>query len=157
MRQIELIELEILQSALFTPDDVAKHNGCILLVIRVWEMERFINISKWFGLVRNKKVRTFFSYEKKVDWIIGNPPYSIFEEWLRHSFEIADEVAYILPTNKVFQRQVIMKMINEYGGIKGIIIYGSGSTVGFPFGFSVGTFHFSKGHKGPTYLRLGNT
>jgi hypothetical protein len=164
MRQIELIELEPIQSdVVYTPDDVAKS-------IIDWLQPSGICLDPCFGdgafykhlpngsdWCEIKKGKNFFKYEKKVDWIIGNPPYSIFEDWLRHSFEIADEVAYILPTNKVFQRQVIMKMINEYGGIKGIIIYGSGSTVGFPFGFSVGTFHFSKGHNGPTSLRLGNT
>lgn len=63
-----------------------------------------------------KDGRDFFDYDKKVDWIIGNPPYSIFEDWLVHSFELAHEVAYILPTNKVFQRQVIMRIINNWGG-----------------------------------------
>ena len=106
----------------------------------------------WCELEKN---RDFFDYNTEVEWIIGNPPYSIFQEWLSHSFDIAHEVAYILPTNKVFQRQVIMRMINEWGGIKGMVVYGSGSTVGFPFGFSVGTFHFSKGYKGPCNMKLG--
>ena len=92
--------------------------------------------------------RDFFDYTKHVDWIIGNPPYSQFEKWLEHSFEIADNVAYILPTNKVFQRQLIMNMINEWGGIKGLRVYGSGTLVGFPFGFSVGTFYFKRGYSG---------
>jgi len=98
--------------------------------------------------------KDFFEYNEKVDWIVGNPPYSIFEDWLRHSFEIADDIAYILPTNKVFQRNAIMQMINDWGGIKGITVYGSGSVVGFPFGFSVGTFHFKKGWKGTCELVL---
>ena len=90
----------------------------------------------------------FFEFHTSVDWIIGNPPYSIFEEWLRHSFELAPEVCYLLPTNKVFQRQVIMSLINRFGGIKGMKIYGSGTSIGFPFGFSVGAFHFSKNYRG---------
>ena len=52
----------------------------------------------------------------KYDWVIGNPPYSIFEDFLRKGFQIADNVSYLLPTNKVFQRQLIMDMINEWGG-----------------------------------------
>jgi hypothetical protein len=107
--------------------------------------------SDWCEL---RKGKDFFDYREPVDWIIGNPPYSIFEEWLRHSFKIANDIAYILPTNKVFQRQIIMKMINDWGGIKGITVYGSGSMVGFPFGFSTGTFHFSKGWTGPCQLVL---
>lgn len=97
----------------------------------------------------------FLYYNKKVDWIIGNPPYSIFEEFLDKAFEIADNVSYLVPTNKVFQRQVIMDKINKYGGIKSIIIYGSGQLINFPFGFSVGNFHFERGFKGTTKIIMG--
>lgn len=97
----------------------------------------------------------FLHYNKKVDWIIGNPPYSIFLEFLQHSFEISDNVSFLVPTNKVFQRQIIMDMINDYGGLKSVIVYGSGNLIGFPFGFSVGNFHFEKGYKGNCELILG--
>lgn len=97
----------------------------------------------------------FLEYNKKVDWIIGNPPYSIFEAFLKKSFELADNVSFLVPTNKIFQRQIIMAMINEYGGIYSMIIYGSGSLIGFPFGFSVGNFHFRKGFKGKTKIIMG--
>ena len=99
--------------------------------------------------------KDFFQYNKKVDWIIGNPPYSIFKEFLEHAFTIADNVSFLVPTNKIFQRQVIMEMINKYGGIKSIIVYGSGTLIGFPFGFSVGNFYFQKGYKGFTEIILG--
>ena len=46
-------------------------------------------------------------------------------------------------------------MINEYGGIYSVIIYGSGSVINFPFGFSVGNFHFKKGYTGNTNLLIG--
>ena len=102
-----------------------------------------------------QKGRDFFNYTKKVDWIIGNPPYSIFEDFLKKSFEIADNVSYLVPTNKIFQRQIIMDMINRYGGIKSMIIYGSGQLIDFPFGFSVGNFHFKKNYKGETKVIMG--
>jgi len=102
-----------------------------------------------------KEGTDFLHYEKNVDWIIGNPPYSIFDKFLEHSFNIANNVSFLVPTNKVFQRQVIMDMINDYGGIKSIIIYGSGNLIGFPFGFSVGNFHFEKDYKGKTEIIMG--
>ena len=89
------------------------------------------------------------------DIVIGNPPYSIFEDFLKKGFELADNVSYLVPTNKIFQRQIIMEMINRYGGIKSIIIYGSGQLIDFPFGFSVGNFHFEKGYKGETKVLMG--
>jgi len=102
-----------------------------------------------------KEGKDFFDYEKKVSWTIGNPPYSIFEEFLQKAFEISDNVSYLVPTNKIFQRQKIMNMINDYGGIKSIIVYGSGQSIDFPFGFSVGNFHFEKGYKGETKMLMG--
>jgi hypothetical protein len=114
---------------------------------------KYFPADKDFCEIRDGK--DFFMYNEKVDWVIGNPPYSLFEGFLRHGFEIADNVSYLVPTNKVFQRQVIMEMINNYGGIKSIIIYGSGQLIDFPFGFSVGNFHFQKGYKGETKVIMG--
>jgi hypothetical protein len=34
------------------------------------------------------------------------------------------------------------------------MVFGSGSIVGFPFGFSVGAFYFSKDYRGKTDLIL---
>lgn len=99
---------------------------------------------------------TDFLYHKgSYDWIIGNPPYSIFEDFLIKSFEIADNVSFLVPTNKIFQRQIIMEMINKYGGIRSMIIYGSGTLIDFPFGFSVGNFHFKRDYKGETKILMG--
>ena len=41
------------------------------------------------------------------------------------------------------------------GGVKSIIIFGSGQLIGFPFGFSVGNFHFQKDYKGETKILMG--
>lgn len=62
--------------------------------------------------------KDFFNYNKNVDWVIGNPPYSIFEDFLKKAFEISKNVSYLVPTNKIFQRQLIMEMINKWGGGK---------------------------------------
>lgn len=62
--------------------------------------------------------KDFFNYNGFVDWVIGNPPYSIFEEFLTKSFEISENVSFLVPTNKVFQRQLIMEKINKWGGGK---------------------------------------
>lgn len=97
----------------------------------------------------------FFDYQHYCDWIIGNPPYSIFETFLQHAFSISENVAFLVPTNKVFQRQIIMNRISEYGGIKSVLVYGSGQLLDFPFGFSVGLFHFKKNYSGEAEIALG--
>lgn len=60
--------------------------------------------------------KDFFDYNKKVNWIIGNPPYSIFLEFMQHSFDLSDNVSFLVPTNKIFQRQIVMDAINKWGG-----------------------------------------
>lgn len=99
--------------------------------------------------------KDFFDYKDRVDWVIGNPPYTVFKEFLEHSFEIAKNVSFLVPTNKIFQRQVVMDMITKWGGIYSMIVYGSGSLIGFPFGFSVANFHFKKGYKGKCEIIMG--
>lgn len=145
----------------YTPDYVAKNiietlhpNGiCLDPCKGDGAFYKYMPIGSDYCEIREGK--DFFSYNKKVDWIIGNPPYSIFEEFLKKSFEISNNVSFLVPTNKVFQRQIIMDMISKWGGIKGIIIYGSGTLIDFPFGFSVGNFHFQKGYKGKCTIIMG--
>ena len=36
-----------------------------------------------------------------------------------------------------------------------MIIYGSGNLINFPFGFSVGNFHFQKGYRGDAKILMG--
>lgn len=91
--------------------------------------------------------RDFYSWTWAVDWVIGNPPYSIFHEFLKHSFSIADHVLYLLPINKVFNSQRTMTMIKKWGGVRRVLVYGAGYLIGFPFGYSVGVFHFERGYK----------
>ncbi len=90
----------------------------------------------------------FFAYNKHVDWVIGNPPYSIFTEWLRHSFKIADNIAYLIPIAKVYAVDNRMKEIYSFGGIVETRYYGKGTETGFPFGFPCGVVYLKRGYTG---------
>lgn len=97
----------------------------------------------------------FFTFDKKVDWIITNPPFSIFDEFLLHSFKISDNVVFFCPLNKVFKSKKIDNSIKQYGGIKEIVHLGTGGQHGFPFGFPVGCIHYKKDYSGDIkYTRL---
>lgn len=152
---------EVKEDIVYTPVKVSKH-----IIEFLNPKGKILDPCKgdgaFYNYLPNKKLyceitedKDFFYFNEKVDWIIGNPPYSIFEDFLRHAFDISDNVSYLVPTNKIFQRQIIMELINKYGGIKSIIIYGSGQLIDFPFGFSVGNFHFKRGYKGDTKILMG--
>eukprot|EP00732_Lithocolla_globosa_P001488 Lithocolla_globosa_v1_NODE_752_length_3331_cov_1184.225275.p2 type:complete len:191 gc:universal NODE_752_length_3331_cov_1184.225275:651-79(-) len=52
------------------------------------------NIKKdWCEIEQNKD---FCEYNKHVDVIIGNPPYSIWNKWIEHTCNICDKFCYIM-------------------------------------------------------------
>lgn len=105
--------------------------------------------SEWCEISEGKD---FFAYSNRVDWIVSNPPYSIFSEWLQHSFKIASNIVYLIPTNKPFNSYSLMLKIRHYGGIPHIRHYGPGSI--FPaagIGFAISAVHFKKEYDGPIY------
>lgn len=90
----------------------------------------------------------FFEYTKKVDWIISNPPYSIYDEFLKHAFSLSENVVFLVPISKAFKSDKIERLVDSYGGLKEIVYLGTGRQNGFPFGFAVGCLHYQKGYKG---------
>lgn len=91
----------------------------------------------------------FFAWGDRVDWIVSNPPYSIFTEWLDRSLKIADDIVYLIPLSKVFNSEARLRDIMRWGGIVETRHYGSGTDCGFPFGFPCGAVHIRRGYKGP--------
>lgn len=97
--------------------------------------------------------RDFFEYSEHVDWIISNPPYSIYDDVMAHSFEIADNVVYLVPLSKVVSSLGRIKKLYDFGGVPYIYIIGA-SRCGFPFGFPACAIHIQKGYKGDTKIEM---
>ena len=54
-----------------------------------------------------KKGRDFFNYNKKVDWIITNPPYSILDKTLKHTYDICQKgFGYLLGINNLTAKRI---------------------------------------------------
>jgi hypothetical protein len=100
--------------------------------------------------------RDFFAWKEKVDWIIGNPPYSVFSDWLRHSFEVAENIVYLIPVNKPFNSNRLMRDIYEYGGIRQIYVIGHGRWLGWQMGYAVGAVYFQRGWKGGISIKFAS-
>ena len=56
----------------------------------------------------------FFNYILKVDWIVANPPWSKFAEFLEHSLEISDNVVFLVTLNH-FTTKKRLRLIKEAG------------------------------------------
>jgi hypothetical protein len=92
--------------------------------------------------------RDFFDYDKKIDWIITNPPYSIYDKFLLKAFEVSNNIVFLVPLAKAFKSQKIEEAISNYGGLKEIVMLGGGGKIGFPFGFPCGCLYYKRGYKG---------
>ena len=96
--------------------------------------------------------RNYYDYNKKVDWIVTNPPYSDFNRFLEHSFNLAENIVLVLPLSKMFKSMGTIKSIMNYGGIVSVHFLSS-SKAGFPFGFPSGIFHLKRGYNGKTLFK----
>lgn len=92
----------------------------------------------------------FFHWPHLVDWVIGNPPYSMTREWFRYSYKIACNLVYLVPLRNVFSGYGFVREIYEFGGIREMRIYGTGGKLGFPMGNAIGALHIERGYSGST-------
>ena len=61
------------------------------------------------------KGKDFFEYDKKVDCIIGNPPYSIWSKWLEHTMKLTNKFCYIFGNLNFTDKRVRDIIDNGYG------------------------------------------
>ncbi len=100
--------------------------------------------------------RDFYNWREPVDWIVSNPPYSVFADFLRHSFTVAENIVYLIPVNKAFNSQRMMREIWAWGGVETCLVVGTGAQLFCPprkgggaLGYCIGAMHFRKNYQGP--------
>lgn len=99
--------------------------------------------------------RDFLDYRDRVDWIITNPPYSIYDIFLKKCFEVADNVVLLVPIAKAFKSMKIERMVDKYGGLKKIWLMGSGIKCGFAFGFPTGCLYYQRHYRDAIERKVG--
>lgn len=97
--------------------------------------------------------KDFFEYNEKVDWIISNPPYSIFGPVIEHSMEIADNIVYLIPLNKLTSSFTRVKQLYDFGGIPYIYLL-SPKACNFLFGFCTCAVWLKKDYRGKTQIEV---
>ena len=146
-------KLQKLSDIVYTPKEVAQH-----MVEHFKPKGRILDPCKGTGVFTDllsgadwceiSDGKDFYDYTEKVDWIISNHPYSIFSDFLRHSFTVAENIVYLIPANKTFNSYKMMKEIADWGGIVEMNVIAPGSKLKFPIGFCIAAVHFKKGYKG---------
>ena len=99
--------------------------------------------------------RNFFDFMEQVDWIVTNPPYSDFNRFLDHCFELAENIVLLVPVAKMFKSMGTIRKVFAYGNIVSIE-WLPASRAGFPFGFPCGIFYIKRNYEGSTMMRTFN-
>lgn len=110
----------------------------------------FLRALKGRGRVRwceIEKGRDFLSYNKPVDWIITNPPWSRFLDFLTHSLTLAQDIAFLVTVNHWWTKRRVREVVNSGFGYYRLIL------VSWPkefraTGFQLGVLHLKRGHSG---------
>lgn len=141
---------------IYTPDHIAKMIIDLLPIKpddRVYDpffgqgafYNQFPECIKFWSEIQ--KGKDFFDFDEHVDWIVSNPPYSIFDDVMRHSYELADNIVYLIPLNKITSSMKRLRELKKYGGIYKLWILPA-SKCGFPFGFPACVLWLKKDYKG---------
>jgi hypothetical protein len=94
--------------------------------------------------------RDFLAYQGRVDWCVGNPPYSRLLEWIRFSFKVAENIVYLVPLHRVMASAEFLADVQEWGGLRQVLLCGTGTRAGFPFGHALAAVHYQKDWQGGT-------
>ena len=69
----------------------------------------------WCELAEEKD---FLAYDKKVDWIITNPPWSKMRDFMLHGMKVADNIVYLTTINHYTTKRRIREMRENNFAIK---------------------------------------
>lgn len=94
--------------------------------------------------------RDFFLFDEQVDWIISNPPYDQTRAFMRHAFELSDNVVFLVPVRNVTSGYGTVREMAGWGGMAEIRWYGTGGKLGFPMGNAIAAIHWRRGHNADT-------
>ena len=98
-----------------------------------------------------KAGRDFFAWDKQVDWIVTNPPWSQVRRFLQHAMTISEHVVFLFTINHVWTRARLRDIRTAGFGIKQIVLVDMPPE--FPqSGFPLGAVHVARGWTGPIAL-----
>jgi transcriptional regulator with XRE-family HTH domain len=100
--------------------------------------------------------RDFFDWNTPVDWIVTNPPWSRFRDFLEHSLRLADNVLFLAPINH-FGTKRRVSLVSQAGfGLRRVVFVPSPAA--WPAsGFQLAAVWLQRGWKGPTQFKSSLT
>lgn len=102
------------------------------------------------------KGKDFMEAKGYWDWIITNPPYSKYRDFLNKSMEVADNIVFLQLINATFFKARLRDLKNNNFGIKEIWCIETPKE--FPqFGFQMGCVYYKRNYRGKIKFNLSIT
>jgi DNA modification methylase len=91
----------------------------------------------------------FFEFHEHVAWTITNPPWGKARKFLKHAYEVSDNVVFLIPLCHVLSLRARIADMYEAGfSIKEILLCPTPGPPWAPSGFQLGAVHFQRGYRG---------
>jgi hypothetical protein len=88
-------------------------------------------------------------------WVITNPPWSAYADFLARGFQVAQNVVYLASVNHTFTKARRALARQQGFGLRQVVEFGSPPT--WPqSGFQMGAVHYQQGYDGPTQFHDWN-
>lgn len=111
---------------------------------------RFLEHAEWCEI---KEGRDFLHWDKKVDWILTNPPWSEIRPFMAQAMKVADNIVFLLTINHIWTKARVRDILNSGFGIKEIALVDMPKS--FPqSGFQLGAVYIARGWAGD--IKLSN-
>lgn len=111
----------------------------------------FVDVLSKYGTVKTCEASAgddFFFWSQPVDWIVTNPPWSNFRQFLSHALPLATNVVFLATVNHWWTRRRVKDVHQAGFGYRRLIL--TPWPEEFPAsGFQLGAMHLEKGWNGP--------
>jgi len=108
----------------------------------------------WCELAEEKD---FLTYDKKVDWIITNPPWSKMRDFMLHGMKVADNIVYLTTINHYTTKRRIREMRENNFAIKEIYCVPTPTKPWPQLGFQLAAVHTQRGYNGGITMSYSST
>ena len=108
----------------------------------------------WCELAEDKD---FLTYNKKVDWIITNPPWSKMQKFLAHGMQIADNIVYLTTINHYTTKRRIRDMREAGFALKEIYCVDTPKKPWPQLGFQLAAVHTQRDYTGGINMTYATT
>ena len=101
---------------------------------------KYLDNADWCEISKGKD---FFNYNKKVDYIFTNPPWSKIRPFLQHAMNIANDIYFLFTINHLWTKARLRDIKNNGYGVVEICLFDTPKE--FPqSGFQCGMVHIKK-------------